>query len=119
LSTPSPYNAGVPPLGDHDRRSGRHAGGHGQSRHTASQPWTRAACGGLFIGISLTLSTLLSRLLFHRDFLGSYGFEGFVTDVLSGVLAIVGLALIASFTAPIWKWACRRFGRQSGQAAGG
>jgi hypothetical protein len=109
----------VPPLGDHDRRSGRHAGGHGQSRRTASQPWTRAARGGLFIGISLTLSTLLSRLLFHRDFLGSYGFEGFVTDVLSGVLAIVGLALIASFTAPIWKWACRRFGRQSGQAAGG
>lgn len=112
-------NAAVPPLGDHSQRSGRHAGGRGQSLHTASQRWTRAARGGLFIGTALTLATLLSRLLFRRDFLDSYGFEGFVTEVLSGVLAIVALTLIASFTASIWKRACRRCGRPSGRAAGG
>lgn len=107
---PSLYNAVVPPLRDHDQRSGRHAGGYGHSPHTTNQRWTRAARCGLFIGIALMLATVLSRLLFHRDFHSSYGFEGFVTDVLSGVLAILGLALIASFTAAIWKRACRRFG---------
>jgi hypothetical protein len=69
--------------------------------------------------MSLTLASLISGLLFHRDFLGSHGFDGFVTGVLSLVLAGVGLALIASFAAAIWKRARRRLGGPPGRAADG
>ena len=109
----------MPPPGGHDQRSGRHAEGYGQSGRIAGQRWTHAARGGLFTGAALILATVLSRLLFHGDFLGSYGFRGFVTDIFSGVLALVGLALVASFMAPIWKQASRRFGRPSGRRADG
>jgi hypothetical protein len=112
-----PYNRGVPPLKDQGQRSGRHAAGHGQSRHTAGQHWARAARYGLFVGLSLTLARLLSRLLFHHDYLGGHGFEGFVANVLSLVLAGVGLALIACFVAAIWNRARRRLGGPPGRAA--
>lgn len=106
----------MPLLKDQDQRSGRHAGGRGRSRHTAGLRWARAAGGGLFVGIALTLAGLISRLLFHHDYPGGHGFDGFVTDVISLVLACVGIALIASFAAAIWKRARRRLGGSPGRA---
>lgn len=67
--------------------------------------------------MSLTLAGLISRLIFHHDYLGGHGFAGFVTSVLSLVLAGVGVALIACLAAAIWKQARRRLGGPTGRAA--
>ncbi|HUB37575.1 MAG TPA: hypothetical protein VMA72_01860 [Streptosporangiaceae bacterium] len=107
----------MPPLQDQDPRSGRHAAGHHQSRHKARRHWARAARFGLFVGMFLTLARLISWLLFHRDIFGGDGFGGFVTDVVSLVLAGVGLALIACVAGALWKRARRRLGGPPGRAA--
>jgi len=66
---------------------------------------------GLFMGTTLTLARPISSLLFHHDYPGGgRGFDGFITDVLSSVLAGVALALIAGSAAALWKRARHRGG---------
>lgn len=101
---------------DQDQRYGRHAGGQVQSRHAPRQHWARAALYGLFVAMSVTLAGMISRLIFHHDYLAGHGFVGFVTSVLSLVIAGVGVALIAFLVAAIWKRA-RRHGGLPGRAA--
>jgi len=69
----------------------------------------------MFAGIAPTLAGLISKLLFHHDYPGGHGFDGFVTDVIALVLAGVGIALLASFGVAIWKRARRRPGGSPGR----
>jgi membrane protein DedA with SNARE-associated domain len=63
------------------------------------------------------LAQPISSLVFHHAYLAGHGLAGFVTDILSGVIGLVAVALIAFLVGAIWKRARRRFGGSSGQAA--
>ncbi len=76
-----------------------------------------AATGGLFISITLAVASAVSRFLFHRDFLGSQGWGGFVAGIVSMVIAAVGVALTAMLAALIVQRLGRRLGGSDRRAA--
>lgn len=70
--------------------------------------------------MSLALSTVISRLVFHRNYGVGAGVGGYATDAVSLFISIMCVALAATFAAQAWSRTRRRLlARPRGQAASG
>lgn len=88
------------PAADSPAPIGRRAGGR---RHWSDKRVRRAVTAGLFLGTTLFLADVLSRLLFHRDFSSSGdGLHAFVSGLISYVIAVLGVGLTAACAAGVW-----------------
>src|SRR5215469_12508896 len=99
----------MPQSRDHDRRAGRHAGGRQRFRFRIRE----AATGALAIWATWAVASVISRIIFQRDFLPVTSFGGFVTGLISFVIASVGVGVAASVAALVILTVRRRWLRKS------